>query len=113
MASFSVEPWEAPGPLPSVEATVNGNTIIVGGGYWVPCDGVLASEIEGAVSVDELGIQIQVSWDGDVNSCSPSVVSFVYQAVIGSVEPGTHSLQVVHVAGDDGFIVLEQDVVVQ
>jgi hypothetical protein len=114
LASFTVELFDpSSGPLPSVEANAGDGTITVGGGYWVACFGLTPSEIEGEAVLDEAGLQLQVGWRGNVAACVPGVAEFVYEAVVGNLDDGTYSLQVVHIVGQDVFNTLEQDLVVQ
>lgn len=113
LTTFSIELYTDQAPLPSVTAAGGYRTAVIGGGYWVPCDGVMPAHIEAGVVLDEIGLQLQVRWPGDVDNCSPSVVSFVYQATVEALEPGTYELQVIHVTGQDAFIALEQELTVR
>lgn len=114
LVSFTVELFDpSSGQLPQVEATAGDGTITVEGGYWVACVGLTPSDIEGEAVLDDAGLQLQVGWQGDVASCVPGLVEFVYEAVVGNLDAGTYRLQVVHIVGQDAFSTLEQDVVVQ
>ncbi len=113
LLSFTAESFNpSQGSLPSDGAQGGAGTITITGGLQAPCL-AQASDVKGEAQRGGFTLLLQVTVEPE-GACTSGISAFTYEALVGNLESGTHSLKVNHVFPVGvGYVALETDVVVR